>query len=40
MLLLSLHKLTVKNLAAMITMEYKESKLTAEQGSPNRFEHQ
>jgi hypothetical protein len=36
--LLSLHKLTVNNLVAMFTMEHKQSKPTAEQGSPNNFE--
>jgi hypothetical protein len=35
--LLSLHKLTVNNLVAM---EHKQSKPTAEQGSPNNFEPQ
>jgi hypothetical protein len=38
--LLSLHKHTVNNLVAMVTMEHKQSKLTAEQGSPNNFEPQ
>jgi hypothetical protein len=38
--LLSLQKLTVNNLVAMFTMEHKQSKRTAEQGSPNNVEHQ
>jgi hypothetical protein len=37
--LLSLHKPTASNLVAMVTMEHKQSKPTAEQGSPNNFEH-
>jgi hypothetical protein len=36
--LLSLHKLTVNNLVAIFTMEHKQSKPTAKQGSPNKFE--
>jgi hypothetical protein len=35
--LLSLHKLTVN---ILVTMEHKQSKLSAEQGSPNNVEHQ
>jgi hypothetical protein len=38
--LLSLHKLTVNNLVAMVTVEHKQSKHTAEQGSPNKSEPQ
>jgi hypothetical protein len=38
--LLSLYKLTVNNLAAMVNMEHKHSKPTVEQGSPNNIEHQ
>jgi hypothetical protein len=38
--LLSLCKLTKNNLVAMVTMEHKQSKPTAEQGSPNNVEHQ
>jgi hypothetical protein len=38
--LLSLHKLTVNNLVALITMEHKQSKHKAEQVSPNKFEPQ
>jgi hypothetical protein len=38
--LLSLHELTVINLVAMVTMEHKQSKPTAEQSSPNYFEPQ
>jgi hypothetical protein len=30
----------VNNLVAMVTMEYKQSKPTVEQGSPNNFEAQ
>jgi hypothetical protein len=38
--LLSPHKPTVNNLVAMVTMEHKKSKPTAEQGSPSKFELQ
>jgi hypothetical protein len=38
--LLSLHKLTVKNLVAMFTIEHKDSRPTAKQGSRNDYEHQ
>jgi hypothetical protein len=38
--LLSLHKLTVNNLVTMVTMQHKQSKPTADQGSPNKVEHQ
>jgi hypothetical protein len=31
---------TANNFVAMVTMEHKESKPTAEQGSPNNFEPQ
>jgi hypothetical protein len=34
----SLHNLTVNNLVDMVTMEYKESKPTAEQSAPNKNE--
>jgi hypothetical protein len=37
--LLSLHKLTVNSVVAMVTMEHEQSKPTAEQGSLN-FEPQ
>jgi hypothetical protein len=37
---LSLHKPTENNLVAMVTMEHKQSKPTAEQGSTNGFEPQ
>jgi hypothetical protein len=33
-----LHKLTANNLFAMVTVEHKQSKPTAEQGSPNKVE--
>jgi hypothetical protein len=36
--LLSVHNLTVNSLVAIFTMEHKQSKPTAEQGSPNKFE--
>jgi hypothetical protein len=38
--LLSLHKLTVNNLVAMFTIEHKDSRPTAKQGSRNAYEHQ
>jgi hypothetical protein len=38
--LLSLHKLSVNNLFAMVPMEHKQTKHTAEQGSPKKFEPQ
>jgi hypothetical protein len=38
--LLSLHKPTVNNLVAMVTMKHTQFKPTAEQGSPNNFERQ
>jgi hypothetical protein len=38
--LLSLHKLTLNNLVTVVTMEHKQTKPTAEQGSPNNVDHQ
>jgi hypothetical protein len=38
--LLSLFEPTVNNFVAMVTMEHKKSKPTAEQSSPNKFEPQ
>jgi hypothetical protein len=38
--LLSLHKLTVNNTVAMFTIEHKDSRPTAKQGSHNEYEHQ
>jgi hypothetical protein len=38
--LLSLHKLTVNNLVALVTVEHKQSKHKVEKGSPNKFEPQ
>jgi hypothetical protein len=37
MCLLYLHKFTVNSFVAMFSMERKQSKPTAEQGSPNKF---
>jgi hypothetical protein len=39
-LLHSLHNPIINNLVAMVTVEHKQSKPTAEQGSPNKFEPQ
>jgi hypothetical protein len=38
--LLPLHKIILNNLVALATMEHKQSKHKAEQGSPNKFEPQ